>query len=192
MKPSSLLDDDLNFTGVGMEVVKERVRARFESVDYHVRFCAACEHLLYVQLGAFELDGIATSFSISILKRVSAGTSITAGSSIPPSALIENSTNRSSKHATEITKSRAVRIRAFGGRDHAHDGRGGPARSFTSREARLMSAESEYGSLIARVESRQRRFQVEAIGAKIREVFMHVDTALGQDVPAPRRSSPAS
>jgi len=55
-----------------------------------------------------------------------------------------------------------------------------------------MSAESEYGSLIARVESRLRRFQVEAIGAKIREVFMHVDTALGQDVPAPRRSSPAS
>jgi len=50
-----------------------------------------------------------------------------------------------------------------------------------------MSAESEYGSLIARVESRQRRFQVEAIGAKIREVFMHLDTGGHR---AKRRSNP--
>ena len=54
-------------------------------------------------------------------------------------------------------------------------------------KARLMSAEAEYGSLTGRVESRPPPLpSTEAIGAKIREVAMRLDTALGQDVTAAR------
>src|SRR6185312_3996826 len=51
-----LPDDDMNFPGVGMEIIKEQVGARLESVDHQIRLRAACEHLLQVQLGAFEIE----------------------------------------------------------------------------------------------------------------------------------------
>ena len=54
-------------------------------------------------------------------------------------------------------------------------------------KARLMSAEAEYESLTARVESRPPPLpSTEGIGAKIRDVAMRLDTALAQDVAAAR------
>ena len=95
----------------------------------------------------------------------------------------ESSANRSSKR----WKSGEVRIRALEGEIKRLTDAVAELGLSKALKARLMSAEAEYGSLTGRVESRPPPLpSTEAIGAKIREVAMRLDTALGQDVTAAR------
>ena len=95
--------------------------------------------------------------------------------------------SESQQQATEISRSRAARIRALEGEITRLTDAVAQLGLSQALRARLMSAEAEYGSLTARVESRPPPLpSTEAIGAKIREVAMRLDTALGQDVPAAR------
>jgi site-specific DNA recombinase len=95
--------------------------------------------------------------------------------------------SESQQQAMEISKSREVRIRALEGEIKRLTDAVAELGLSKALKARLMSAEAEYGSLTGRVESRPPPLpSTEAIGAKIREVAMRLDTALGQDVTAAR------
>ncbi len=95
--------------------------------------------------------------------------------------------SESQQQATEASKSRAGQIRALEAEIKRLTDAVAELGLSKALRGRLMDAEAEYARLTSRTESRPPLLpSAEAIGAKIREVAMRLDTALGQDVSAAR------
>ena len=89
--------------------------------------------------------------------------------------------------ATDLTRARAARIRTLEGEIARLTDAVAQLGLSNALRVRLVDAEAEYAHLTARIDSRPPVLpSPEAIGAKIREVAVRLETALSQDVSAAR------